>query len=42
MEPFRPLVDKLVVEMGIDNFGTDEKRNLQQLLSTQLYIKNKE
>ena len=42
MEPFRPLVDKLVVEIGIDNFGTDEKRNLQQLLSTQLYIKNKE
>ena len=42
MEPFRPLVDKFVVEMGIDNFGTDEKRNLQQLLSTQLYIKNKE
>lgn len=42
MEPFRPLVDKLVVEMGIENFGTDEKRNLQQLLSTQLYIKNKE
>lgn len=42
MEPFRPLVDKLVVEMGIDNFGTDEKRNLQKLLSSQLYIKNKE
>lgn len=42
MEPFRPLVDKLIVEMGVDNFGTEEKRNLQQLLSTQLYIKNKE
>ena len=42
MEPFRPLVDKLVVEMGIDNFGTDEKRNLQKLLSTQLFIKNRE
>ena len=28
--------------MGIDNFGTDEKRNLQKLLSSQLYIKNKE
>ena len=27
MEPFRPLVDKLVVEIGIDNFGTDEKRD---------------
>ncbi len=42
MEPFRPLVDKLVVEMGIDNFGTDEKRDLQKLLSSQLIIKNKE
>ncbi|WP_314938813.1 type II CRISPR-associated endonuclease Cas1 [Parvimonas micra] len=42
MEPFRPLVDKLVVEIGIDNFGTDEKRNLQKLLSSQLIIKNKE
>ena len=42
MEPFRPLVDKLVVEIGIDNFGTDEKRDLQKLLSSQLIIKNKE
>ena len=42
MEPFRPVVDKMVIEMGIENFGTEEKRKLQQLLSTQLIIKNKE
>lgn len=42
MEPFRPLVDKLVVEMNVNNFGTEEKRELQKLLSTQLFIKNKE
>jgi CRISPR-associated endonuclease cas1, NMENI subtype len=42
MEPFRPLVDKMVIEMVIENFGTEEKRKLQQLLSTQLIIKNKE
>lgn len=42
MEPFRPLVDKMVVEMNIKNFSTEEKRHLQKILSTQLFIKNKQ
>lgn len=42
MEPFRPLVDKIVVEMNIKNFSTEEKRHLQKILSTQLFIKNKQ
>lgn len=42
MEPFRPLVDKMVVEMNIKNFSTEEKRYLQKILSTQLFIKNKQ
>ena len=42
MEPFRPLVDKMVVEMNIKNFSTEEKRRVQKIVSTQLFIKNKQ
>lgn len=38
MEPFRPIIDKKIVEMNIENFGTDEKREIQKILSSQVII----
>lgn len=38
MEPFRIVVDRYVVDCKPEEFGTDEKHKLWNLLSTQIYI----
>ena len=41
MEPFRPLVDEMVMEYSFDSFGTDEKHEMLGLLQRELYISGK-
>lgn len=41
MEPFRPLVDMIVVEMNLDEFGHDEKMEIVDLLNQLVFINNK-
>ena len=38
MEPFRIVVDKLVYEKQFDNFDTEEKRELQNILNSEINI----
>ena len=38
MEPFRIVVDKLVYEKQFDNFDTKEKRELQNILNSEINI----
>lgn len=38
MEPFRPLVDQLVVELKPEKFGTEEKRKMLELLNKEVEI----
>lgn len=40
MEPFRPLVDKLVYESDLETFGTEEKYKLVDLLNSEVIIEN--
>lgn len=41
MEPFRPLVDRIVVEMNPQKFDTDEKTKLANLLNQEVAIAGK-
>ncbi len=41
MEPFRPLIDNKVVEMGGMNFGSDEKMEMVDLLNVRAEIDGK-
>lgn len=38
MEPFRPLVDQLVVELKLEKFETEEKRKMLELLNKEVEI----
>ncbi len=38
MEPFRPLVDKLVMELEPEQFETEEKRNILQIMDEDVII----
>lgn len=38
MEPFRPLVDQLVVELKPEKFETEEKRKMLELLNKEVEI----
>lgn len=42
MEPFRPLIDKCVIEMNPQKFEIEEKRIIQRLISIQLKIGDRE
>ena len=41
MEPFRIIVDREVVKMNLREFGTDEKRILQNLLNLPVFLGGK-
>lgn len=41
MEPFRPLVDAFVIDMGLDVFQTEQKHKLQQMLNVEVAIDEK-
>ncbi len=41
MEPFRPLVDQIVLENVNESFGTEEKRAIQSLLHKSVVINNR-
>jgi CRISPR-associated endonuclease Cas1 len=41
MEPFRPLVDKCVLEMNPENLGPDEKKKLADILNQEVRIDDK-
>ena len=41
MEPFRPLVDKCVLEMNPENLGPDEKKKLADILNQEVKIDDK-
>lgn len=41
MEPFRPIVDRVVKTVNPQKFDTDEKRQILSLLSTELFIEGK-
>lgn len=41
MEPFRPLVDKCVLEMNPENIGPEEKRKLADILNLEVSIDGK-
>jgi CRISPR-associated endonuclease Cas1 len=41
MEPFRPLVDKCVLEMNPENLGSDEKKKLVDILNQEVKIDDK-
>ena len=41
MEPFRPLIDRCVFNMQIDEFGKEEKMTLVDILNQQVYIGGK-
>ena len=41
MEPFRPLVDKCVLEMNPENLGSDEKAKLADILNQEVKIDDK-
>lgn len=41
MEPFRPVIDKMVKEMNCSTFETEEKRNLQTILNNEFVIDGK-
>lgn len=38
MEPFRIIIDKFVYEKNFDNFDTNEKRELQNILNQEIEI----
>lgn len=42
MEPFRPLVDRIVVQMQPTYFDTEEKHTLVNLMNQRVYIKKRE
>jgi len=42
MEPFRPLVDRIVVDMVLNEFGHDEKMKLLSLLDIQVKINGRD
>lgn len=42
MEPFRPLVDQAVLKMDLENFTTQHKHLLQQLLNTCILLDEKQ
>lgn len=41
MEPFRPVIDKMVKEMNCSTFETEEKRTLQTILNNEFVIDGK-
>ncbi|MGB5824122.1 MAG: type II CRISPR-associated endonuclease Cas1 [Proteocatella sp.] len=41
MEPFRPLVDRCVMKMGLENFSKEEKIKLVNILNDETYIEGK-
>ena len=41
MEPFRPLVDRMVVEIQFEKFETDEKHQMLGLLQKEVYVAGK-
>ncbi len=41
MEPFRPLVDRVVVDMNLSQFKHEEKMKLVSILNRQLIVKNR-
>ena len=41
MEPFRPLVDRMVVNMELEDFGHEEKMKLVSILNGEVYIDGK-
>lgn len=41
MEPFRPIVDKKVCLMNLEDFKIEEKRKIQSILKEQIYINKK-
>ena len=41
MEPFRPLVDSLVIELKPDKFESDEKYSMLKILSTEVIVADK-
>jgi len=41
MEPYRPLIDKAVYEMELEEFGKDEKRKVLSILSYEVKINEK-
>lgn len=41
MEPFRPLVDKLVLEMNLTAFSKEQKHQLQQIVNREIYFDGK-
>ncbi len=42
MEPFRPLVDRMVLHMEIQTFGPEEKRHIVNLLNDTVKISGKQ
>ena len=41
MEPFRPLVDSLVIELKPDKFESDEKYSMLKILNTEVIVADK-
>ncbi len=41
MEPFRPLVDRRVLDMNLSEFGTEQKHQLQQMLISEVIMDGK-
>ena len=41
MEPFRPLVDKKIMDMKLEKFETDEKHEIISLINKEVRINNK-